>query len=73
MRTIIDHATVKILSLAHEKKGVTAIEYGLIAGFVALVIIGGITAFGEALNTFFTDLADKMPTSGGAAAPPAGG
>jgi prepilin peptidase CpaA len=52
--------TLKTAALAKAKDGVTAIEYGLIAGFVALVIIGGITVFGQNLNTFFTNLAARV-------------
>ena len=62
MRTIIDLVTAKTIALANAKQGVTAIEYGLIAGFIALVIIGGITTFGTNLGNFFTNLATQMPT-----------
>jgi pilus assembly protein Flp/PilA len=56
----------KILALAtahalyKSKQGVTAIEYGLIAGFIALVIIGGITAFGTELGNFFNRMATQV-------------
>jgi pilus assembly protein Flp/PilA len=70
MRTIIDLAKVKTVALAKAKKGVTAIEYGLIAGFVALVIIGGVQLLGTNLNTFFTNIATTL---GGAAGGAGGG
>ena len=62
MKSMINLSKYKAIVLAKAKQGVTAIEYGLIAGFIALVIIGGITLFGNALNTFFTTLAGRMPT-----------
>ena len=48
--------------LLKDELGVTAIEYGLIAGLVAVVIIGAVTTVGTELNAVFTtigtDLAD---------------
>lgn len=39
-----------------EDEGVTAIEYGLLAGLLAVAIIAGATAVGTSLNVFFTYL-----------------
>jgi pilus assembly protein Flp/PilA len=41
-------------SLIEKDDGVTAIEYGLIAALIAVVIIGGVTIVGTELNTTFT-------------------
>jgi pilus assembly protein Flp/PilA len=38
------------------EKGATATEYSLLVAFIALLIIIGVTAFGNALNTWFTNL-----------------
>ena len=38
------------------EKGATATEYGLLVGLIALIIVGGVGIFGNALNTFFTGL-----------------
>ena len=35
-----------VKDFAHEDSGATAIEYGLIAALIALVIIGGLSALG---------------------------
>lgn len=37
----------------HDRSGATAIEYGLIAGFVFLVIVAPLQFFGPALNAVF--------------------
>ncbi len=42
------------------ERGVTAIEYGLIASLVALAIIVGITALGVNLNSLFTYIGGKV-------------
>nr|EZQ02869.1 pilus assembly protein PilA [Azospirillum argentinense] len=38
------------------RKGITALEYGLAAALVALVIIGGARTFGTNVSTLFTGI-----------------
>lgn len=45
-----------------DEKGATATEYGLLVGLIALIIVAGVTLFGENLNTFFNDLATTVGT-----------
>jgi len=40
--------------------GATAIEYGLIAALIAVVIITGVTAVGTQLSTTFTNLSTNL-------------
>ncbi len=42
--------------IARERKGATAIEYGLIAGLVAVALIVGLTALGGSLDDLFNDV-----------------
>ena len=44
-----------------EEEGVTAIEYGLIAGLIAVACIAGATLAGQRLDNLFTYVANKMP------------
>jgi pilus assembly protein Flp/PilA len=46
-----------------DESGATAIEYGLIAALIAVVIIGAVTAVGTSLNTTFTSV--KTGLTGG--------
>ncbi|MBB3267861.1 pilus assembly protein Flp/PilA [Azospirillum sp. OGB3] len=39
-----------------DRKGITALEYGLAAALVALVIIGGARTFGTNVSTLFTGI-----------------
>ncbi|AYY58830.1 Flp family type IVb pilin [Burkholderia multivorans] len=39
-----------------EETGVTAIEYGLIAGLIAVAIVAGVTSIGGSLGNMFTNL-----------------
>ncbi len=41
-------------SMIQQDEGVTAIEYGLIAALIAVVIIGGVTIVGTELDNTFT-------------------
>ncbi len=48
-----------------DERGVTAIEYGLIAALIALAIIVGITAVGTNLAALFNTIAGNLSTSSG--------
>jgi len=43
-----------------DENGATAIEYGLIAALIAVVIVGGVTAIGTNLSTLFTSVSTKV-------------
>lgn len=43
-----------------EEEGVTAIEYGLIAALIAVVIIVAVTAVGQNLNAVFNYIANAL-------------
>ena len=48
------------LALRTDKHGVTAMEYGLIAALIAVVIIGAVTTIGTNLTATFTTIAGKI-------------
>ncbi|MDB5544736.1 MAG: Flp/Fap pilin component [Hyphomicrobiales bacterium] len=43
-----------------DQSGATAIEYGLIAGLIAVVIITSVTAIGTKLNSKFTTISNSL-------------
>jgi pilus assembly protein Flp/PilA len=47
-------------ALVKDERGVTAMEYGLIAALVAVVIIGTVTTVGTKLSTTFTSIANAL-------------
>jgi pilus assembly protein Flp/PilA len=49
-----------IRGLARDCSGPTAIEYGLIAGLVAVVTIAGLTTLGTTINAKFNYVATKV-------------
>ncbi len=43
-----------------DESGATAIEYGLIAALISVVIVGAITLVGGGLQTTFSNVAGKL-------------
>ncbi|MEB2319955.1 MAG: Flp family type IVb pilin [Pseudomonadota bacterium] len=54
-----------------DEEGVTAIEYGLIAALIAMVIVGAVISAGGSLNTLWQEISDQL--SGAAAGIGGGG
>ncbi len=50
-------------SFIKQDEGVTAIEYGLIAALIAVVIIGAITLVGTELQSTFTTVSGALATA----------
>jgi pilus assembly protein Flp/PilA len=46
--------------LIKDEAGVTAIEYGLIAALIAVVIIGSVSFLGTTLSTLFSNIATSI-------------
>jgi pilus assembly protein Flp/PilA len=57
MRTFLNHLRV----LAKDERGVTALEYGLIAGLVAVAIVTSVTGLGTKLSATFANIAANLP------------
>jgi pilus assembly protein Flp/PilA len=56
MRTFLNNLSV----LANDDRGVTALEYGLIAGLIAVVIVGSVTALGKQMATTFSAITTAL-------------
>lgn len=50
----------KLLKFLKDEEGVTAIEYGLIAALIAVVIIGAVTLVGGNLTGTFNTIAGAL-------------
>lgn len=46
--------------LVRDEEGATAVEYGLIVGLIAVVIIAAVILLGQNLNGLFGDINDKL-------------
>jgi pilus assembly protein Flp/PilA len=56
MNTIIN----EVKRFVREEEGVAAIEYGLLAGLIAVMIIAGATVAGTKLDTLFTNIGTQL-------------
>jgi pilus assembly protein Flp/PilA len=52
--------TKVITKFLKNENGATAIEYGLIAALIAVVIVGGVTLIGTNLSALFTSVAGSV-------------
>ncbi len=60
---------VSLVSIAQdrvrrEEKGATAVEYGLMVGLIAVVIIAAVVFLGEELRDLFTEIGGALSTAG---------
>ena len=44
-----------------KEDGATAVEYGLLVGLIAVVIIAAVLALGNKLNGLFTSISNALP------------
>jgi pilus assembly protein Flp/PilA len=49
-----------LLNLGRDEKGVTAVEYGLIAALIAAVIIAGVSLLGTNIKAVFNTIASTI-------------
>ena len=54
---------MKLLTVLREKRGATAIEYGLIAALIAVAAIASMQGLGNKLKTTFSNVASNMKTT----------
>jgi pilus assembly protein Flp/PilA len=55
--------TKLITKLAGDRKGATAIEYGLIAAFIALAIVGSLPGIRTALGSTFGEIKTQLQST----------
>ncbi|KVN30816.1 pilus assembly protein [Burkholderia pyrrocinia] len=52
-----------MIRFLREDDGVTAIEYGLIAGLIAVAIVTNVTSIGTQLKTLFGSIVTQLQTA----------
>jgi len=55
---------VQLQRYLRNEDGATAIEYGLIASLVAIIIIAGLTVAGTSMRTMYSNLASTVTNAG---------
>lgn len=59
-------ATLQNRLEGQRERGATAVEYGLLVGLIAVVIIVAVTALGGQLNTLFQSIVNSLGGGGAA-------
>ena len=54
---------LKAAQIKRDERGVTAIEYGMIAALIAIVIIGSVSTIGTSLSAKFSAIAASVATT----------
>jgi pilus assembly protein Flp/PilA len=62
-QTVINYVRVMIRERIKSDRGASAVEYGLLAALIAVVIIGGVTLVGSNLSATFTKVSTKVSPS----------
>lgn len=44
-----------------QEEGASMVEYGLLVGLIAVVVIGAVTLLGTGINDLFTAVTDALP------------
>ena len=54
---------VRALQIRNNDRGATAVEYGLLVGLIAVIIIGTVTTLGTQLNALFNTISTSLPAA----------
>ena len=49
-----------LVAFLYDRSGATAIEYGLIAAGISIVIVAAVNSIGTSLNTSFTSISTQL-------------
>lgn len=60
MLSVLNHVITILQESKADTKGVTALEYGLIASLVAIAIVGAVTTFASNLSGEFSYIAQEV-------------
>jgi pilus assembly protein Flp/PilA len=61
-----DFLVKNLLRLRNDRRGVTALEYGLMAALIAVVIIAAVPLLGAGITNAFTDVGTALTNHGAA-------
>jgi pilus assembly protein Flp/PilA len=56
----MEHIRLMLARLKSDKRAVTALEYGMIAALIAVVVVTGFTAIGTGLNSTLMKISSSL-------------
>lgn len=67
LNTVIAGARVRLAAAVNDRRAISAVEYGVLAAFIAIAIIAAVTAVGANVIALFENLAEQLSgaTGGG--------
>jgi pilus assembly protein Flp/PilA len=63
---MLQNVVLKIATTLQCRKGVSALEYGILAAAIITAVVGALTNFTTDLTTLFDDIGTKLKTAGDA-------
>lgn len=60
---VLNKQAATLRALMTDQRGATATEYGILVAFLAMALVIGITAFGQALNLHYQNLATTLSSA----------
>jgi pilus assembly protein Flp/PilA len=63
MELMMKKIILKVKQFIADENGVTALEYGLLAALIGLVIVGAVTTLGQNIEQVFTTIATALSTA----------
>ena len=54
-----------VMALKSDKRGVTAVEYGIMAALIAAVLVTAVGTFTSGLSSVFTNIGNELSTKAG--------
>jgi pilus assembly protein Flp/PilA len=63
LTNLVEQAAEALTALRHDQRGATATEYGILLSFLALALVFGVTAFGQALNLHYEGMTTTLKTA----------
>jgi pilus assembly protein Flp/PilA len=57
---LVERVRAELAHMTADRKGVTALEYGLLGGFIAVVIVAAVATVGTKLNSLFTTIGTSI-------------
>jgi Flp pilus assembly pilin Flp len=60
LEKVVDKLIVKALALKNDDRGVTALEYGIIASILGLVLVTIFKGFGNTLSSLFNSVGSSI-------------
>lgn len=63
MKQMMMKMMVKVMSVLRSEKGQGMVEYGLIIGLIAVILIGAITALSGGLSGIFGEITNKLESA----------